>query len=139
MRKIACLCATSLLLATCSVARVHTTKIGGTISAPDGKPAVDVQVMVERSDGSLPLATHTDSHGHFLFKFVPPGLYDIRASDATAASVWKQLDRSFTERDGSESSARAHKASSKNRPGTLELGHDALWAQSTNGKSGDLP
>lgn len=89
MRKIACLCATSLLLATCSVARVHTTKIGGTISAPDGKPAVDVQVIVERSDGSLPLATHTDSHGHFLFKFVPPGLYDIRASDATAASVWK--------------------------------------------------
>lgn len=89
MRKIACLCVTSLLLATCAVARVHTTTIGGTISAPNGTPAVNVQVMVERSDGSLPLATHTDSHGHFLFKFVPPGLYDIRASDATAASVWK--------------------------------------------------
>jgi len=90
MCKIACLCATSLLLlATCAVARVHTTEIGGTISAPNGKPAVNVQVMVERSDGSLPLATRTDSHGHFLFKFVPPGLYDIRASDATAASVWK--------------------------------------------------
>ena len=89
MRKIACLCATSLLLATCAIARVHTTKIGGIISAPNGKPAANVQVMVERSDGSLPLATRTDSHGHFLFKFVPPGLYDIRASDATAASVWK--------------------------------------------------
>lgn len=89
MRKIAYLCATSLLLASCAVARVHTTEIGGTISAPNGKPAANVQVMVERSDGSLPLATHTDSHGHFLFKFVPPGLYDIRASDATAASVWK--------------------------------------------------
>ncbi|MGH9729059.1 MAG: carboxypeptidase-like regulatory domain-containing protein [Candidatus Acidiferrales bacterium] len=89
MRKIACLCAVSLLLAACAVARVHTTKIAGTISAPNGKPAAGVQVMVERSDGSLPLATRTDSHGHFLFKFVPPGLYDIRASDATAASVWK--------------------------------------------------
>jgi hypothetical protein len=89
MRKIACLCATSLLLATSAVARVHTTQIGGTISAPNGKPAVNVHVMVERSDGSLPLATRTDSHGHFLFKFVPPGLYDIRASDATAASIWK--------------------------------------------------
>lgn len=89
MRKIAYLCAASLLLATCAIARVHTTKIGGTISAPNGKPAVHVQVMVERSDGSLPLATRTDLHGHFLFKFIPPGLYDIRASDATAASVWK--------------------------------------------------
>ncbi|MHB8617276.1 MAG: carboxypeptidase-like regulatory domain-containing protein [Candidatus Acidiferrales bacterium] len=89
MRKIACLCATSLLLATCAAARVHTTKIGGTISAPNGRPAAGVQVMIERSDGSLPLATRTDPHGHFLFKFVPPGLYDIRASDATAASVWK--------------------------------------------------
>lgn len=89
MRKIACLCAASLLLAACAVARVHTTRIGGTISAPNGKPAAGVQVMVERSDGSLPLATRTDSQGHFLFKFVPAGLYDIRASDATAASVWK--------------------------------------------------
>lgn len=89
MPRIARLFATCLLLATSAAARVHTTQIGGTISAPNGKPAVGVQVMIERSDGSLPLATHTDSHGHFLFKFVPPGLYDIRASDATAASVWK--------------------------------------------------
>ena len=89
MRKIACLCAVSLLLAAYAVARVHTTKIAGTISTLDGKPAAGVQVMVERSDGSLPLATRTDSHGHFLFKFVPPGLYDIRASDAIAASMWK--------------------------------------------------
>lgn len=89
MRKIACLCATSLLLAACAIARVHTARIGGTISAPSGKPAANVQVMIERSDGSLPLATRTDSHGHFLFKFVPPGLYDIRASDITTASIWK--------------------------------------------------
>ncbi|MGH9709773.1 MAG: carboxypeptidase-like regulatory domain-containing protein [Candidatus Acidiferrales bacterium] len=88
-RTIAFVFAASLLLATGAIARVHTTKIGGTISAPNGTPAVGVQVMVERSDGSRPLATRTDSHGHFLFKLIPPGLYDIRASDATAASVWK--------------------------------------------------
>jgi len=88
-RTIAFLFAASLLLATGVFARVHTTEIGGTISAPNGRPAVGVQVMAERSDGSLPLATRTDSRGHFLFKFVPPGLYDIRASDRSAASVWK--------------------------------------------------
>jgi len=88
-RTIAFLFAASLLLATGVFARVHTTRIGGTISAPNGRPAVGVQVMAERSDGSLPLATRTDSHGHFLFRFVPPGLYDIRASDKSAASVWK--------------------------------------------------
>lgn len=88
-RTIACVFAASLLLASGAAARRPTRRLGGTITGTNGKPAVGVQVMVERSDGTLPLATRTDSHGRFLFKFVPPGLYDIRASDATAASVWK--------------------------------------------------
>ena len=88
-RAIACVFVASLLLASGAATRIPTRRLGGTITGTNGKPAVGVQVMVERSDGTLPLATRTDSHGRFLFKFVPPGLYDIRASDATDASVWK--------------------------------------------------
>ena len=88
-RIIACIFAASLLLASGAGARGPTRKLGGTVIAVNGRPAVGAQVMVERSDGTLPLATRTDSHGRFLFKLVPPGLYDIRASDSTAASVWK--------------------------------------------------
>ena len=88
-RAIACVFVASLFLASGAAARRPMRRLGGTIIGTNGKPAVGVQVMVERSDGTLPLATRTDSHGRFLFKFVPPGLYDIRASDATDASVWK--------------------------------------------------
>jgi len=88
-RIISCIFAASLLLASGAGARGPTRKLGGTVIAVNGRPAVGAQVMVERSDGTHPLVTRTDSHGRFLFKFVRPGLYDIRASDATAASVWK--------------------------------------------------
>ncbi|MHB8526924.1 MAG: carboxypeptidase-like regulatory domain-containing protein [Candidatus Acidiferrales bacterium] len=88
-RIIACMLGALLLLAGVSGARVPTRKLGGVVIAVNGRPAVGAQVMVERSDGTLPLATRTDSHGRFLLKLVTPGLYDIRASDATAASVWK--------------------------------------------------
>lgn len=69
-------------------ARPRTGRLGGTILGVNGRPALRAQVMVERSDGSLPLAARTDSKGRYLFKFIPAGLYDIRASRATAASVW---------------------------------------------------
>lgn len=87
---IVCLCAALLLFGTAAGARTHTGKLGGTIVATNGRPCVDAQVIVERSDGSHPIAMHTDSHGRFLFKFVLPGLYDVRASNKTAASEWKR-------------------------------------------------
>ncbi|HVA71643.1 MAG TPA: carboxypeptidase-like regulatory domain-containing protein [Candidatus Limnocylindrales bacterium] len=91
-RRIACIAsvfAVSLLWSAGAQARAYSGRIGGTILGTNGRPAAGVNVMVEGSDGSLPLATHTDSHGRFLFKFVPQGLYDIRASSSTAASAWK--------------------------------------------------
>lgn len=86
---VACVFAVSLLWSTGAQGRAYSGRIGGTILGTNGRPAAGVNVMVERSDGTLPLAARTDSHGRFLFKFVPQGLYDIRASNSTAASAWK--------------------------------------------------
>ena len=91
-RRIACVaCVFAVLLFWTGGAqgRAYTGRISGTILGTNGRPAVGVNVMVERSDGVLPLAARTDTQGRFLFKFVPQGLYDIRASSRTAASAWK--------------------------------------------------
>jgi Carboxypeptidase regulatory-like domain len=90
MRKtIFCLLAASFALAAAdAAARVHTAKVGGTVLERNGKPAVGANVMIERSDGSSPSATRTDSEGRFLFRFVLSGLYDIRASHGASATAW---------------------------------------------------
>jgi hypothetical protein len=89
MRKtLVCMLAASLILAD-AAARVPTGSVGGTVFQRNGKPAAGAEVMLERSDGSAPSATRTDSSGRYLFKFLLAGYYDIRASRGGAATVWK--------------------------------------------------
>lgn len=67
----------------------RTGTVGGVVVERNGKPAVGAEVMIERSDGSRPVAVRTNSSGRFLFKYVVSGLYDIRASRGTSATVWR--------------------------------------------------
>lgn len=81
--------AVAMLLAVNAGARVRTGGLGGVILHADGKPAGGVAVVLERSDGSRPIATRTNVDGYFLFKYIRAGLYDVRASNGKQATVWK--------------------------------------------------
>lgn len=67
----------------------RTGTVAGIVVERTGHPAAGAEVMIERSDGSAPVATRTNSSGRFLFKYVLSGLYDIRASRGSASTVWK--------------------------------------------------
>lgn len=80
------------LIALCALgsgARVRTARLGGVILHADGKPAAGVAVVLERSDGSRPIATRTNADGSFVFRYIRAGLYDVRASNGKQATVWK--------------------------------------------------
>lgn len=77
------------LIAVSAQAGGRTGTVAGIVIERNGKPAAGAEVMLERSDGSAPVATRTNSGGRFLFKYVLSGLYDIRASRGTTATVWK--------------------------------------------------
>lgn len=86
------LCLALALLALLTVhanASGRTGAVGGVVVERNGKPAPGAEVMIERSDGSRPVATRTNSSGRFLFKYVVSGLYDIRASRGATATVWR--------------------------------------------------
>ena len=70
-------------------ARVRTGRLGGVILHANGKPAAGVAVVLERSDGSTPIATRTNADGSFIFRYIRAGLYDVRASNGKQATVWK--------------------------------------------------
>ena len=84
-----CVLAVSFVLIANAAARAHTGTVGGRVLGHDGRPAVGAQVIIERSDGTAPVAAKTDSSGRFLFRFVRSGLYDIRASQGSTATIWK--------------------------------------------------
>lgn len=72
-----------------AMAHGRTGSVGGTVFGPNGQPSAGAEVMIERSDGSAPVAVRTDSEGRFVFKFVLAGYYDIRASRGMAATAWE--------------------------------------------------
>ncbi len=70
-------------------AHVQTGKLIGTVLTRTGAPAAGAEVIIERSDGSAPVAARTDSYGRFVFNFVLAGYYDIRASRGHTTTPWK--------------------------------------------------
>lgn len=85
-----CMLVASLVLAAAYAgAAGRTGTVAGVVIERSGKPAGGAEVMIERSDGSRPVATRTNSSGRFQFKYVLAGLYDIRASRGATATVWK--------------------------------------------------
>lgn len=90
MRKALCyMFVASLVFLAHATAGVRTGTVGGVVLERSGKPASGADVIIERSDGSLPLAARTNANGRYLFKYVHAGLYDIRASRGRTATVWK--------------------------------------------------
>lgn len=67
----------------------RTGTVSGVVVDRNGRPAPGADVMIERSDGSAPVATRTNASGRFRFKFVLSGFYDIRASRGATATVWR--------------------------------------------------
>jgi len=81
--------ASLLLLSINTQARPHPTRLAGIVLRPNGKRAVNAMVLLERSDGSAPLAKRTNVQGAFVFTYIRPGLYDVRAAEGRDATVWR--------------------------------------------------
>ncbi len=77
------------LAVTDAAAHGYTGTVGGVVLDGNGRPAAGAEVIIERSDGSAPVAARTNSNGRFLFKFVLAGFYDIRASRGSMTTLWK--------------------------------------------------
>lgn len=77
------------LAASSAAAHVRTGKLTGVVLQRSGAPAAGAEVMIERSNGSAPVAVRTDSNGRYLFNFVLAGYYDIRASRGHTTTAWK--------------------------------------------------
>lgn len=78
-----------MLVAVDATAWGRTGRLGGVILHSNGRPAAGVAVVLERSDGSRPVATRTNTEGVFVFRYIRAGLYDVRASNGKQATVWK--------------------------------------------------
>lgn len=89
-KRIACVLAAWIVISAPKViAHVSTGTIAGTVFERNGTPAAGAEVMIERADGSAPVAARTNSQGKFTFKFVRGGLYDIRASRGNSSTPWR--------------------------------------------------
>jgi hypothetical protein len=88
-RKIVCVLTISLLAAAIAAARPYTGKIAGIVVGANDRPVVNADVVIERSDGSHPMATRTDANGRYVVNYLLTGYYDIRASRGQLASLWK--------------------------------------------------
>lgn len=81
--------ASSLLLSMNAQARSRSTRLAGVVLHANGKRAVNAMVILERSDGSAPIAKRTNAEGAFVFTYIRPGLYDVRAAEGRDATVWR--------------------------------------------------
>lgn len=88
-RKIVCVLAISLLAVAIAPAGPYTGRIAGVVVGTNDRPVANADVVIERSDGSHPLATRTDANGRYTVNYVLRGYYDIRASRGDSASSWK--------------------------------------------------
>ena len=69
-------------------AKDHNGSISGTVRGFDGSPVADARVTLESAQARSPQTSVTDEHGHFRFKEIYPGLYDLRAYGHGFWSEW---------------------------------------------------
>ena len=62
--------------------------IDGTVTEADGTPVAGAKVIIQTSDGKTPRGAKTDANGHFVFRSLRHGFYDIRASREKRSSEW---------------------------------------------------
>jgi hypothetical protein len=66
----------------------HNGSISGTVLGFDGSPVADARVTLESAQARNPQTLLTDEHGHYHFKEIYPGLYDLRAYGHGFWSEW---------------------------------------------------
>jgi hypothetical protein len=64
--------------------------IEGVVTGFDSRPVAGAHVFLQPSDGRSPHAVTTDSHGHYIFKGLYQGFYDLRAQHEGRASAWQK-------------------------------------------------
>jgi len=64
--------------------------IEGTVETPSGKPASHAVVYLQPADGEAPHAAKTDADGHFIFKNLKQGIFELRAESPLLSSEWER-------------------------------------------------
>ena len=64
--------------------------ISGVVVGTDSKPVAGAHVYLQPSDGRSPHAVMTDTHGHYVFRGLYQGFYDLRAQHLGRASDWQR-------------------------------------------------
>lgn len=62
--------------------------IDGIVTEADGTPVAGAKVVIQTSDGKTPRGAKTDARGHFAFRSLRHGFYDVRASRENRSSEW---------------------------------------------------
>lgn len=64
--------------------------IEGNVETQSGKPAPHAAVFLQPADGEAPHGTKTDDDGHFIFKHLKQGIYELRAESPLLTSDWER-------------------------------------------------
>jgi hypothetical protein len=62
--------------------------VDGIVTEADGTPVAGAKVVLQTSDGKTPRGARTDAKGHFAFRSLRHGFYDVRASRDKRSSEW---------------------------------------------------
>jgi hypothetical protein len=62
--------------------------LDGIVTEADGTPVAGAKVVIQTSDGKNPRGARTDAKGHFAFRLLRHGFYDVRASREKRSSEW---------------------------------------------------
>ena len=62
--------------------------VDGVVTEADGTPVASAQVVLQTSDGKNPRGARTYAQGHFAFRSLRHGFYDVRASREKRSSEW---------------------------------------------------
>jgi hypothetical protein len=78
----------TLFLAAGVAARTRTGTLSGVVVGLDGKTVPGARVTLQTSAGRGPQSRISDKDGHFHFRELPQGLFDLRAYARGASSTW---------------------------------------------------
>jgi hypothetical protein len=62
--------------------------VDGMVTEANGTPVAGAKVVLQTSDGKNPRGARTDAKGHFAFRALRHGFYDVRASRQKRSSQW---------------------------------------------------
>jgi hypothetical protein len=69
--------------------------LSGVVQSADGTPQAKARVFLQPGNGRSAHATLTDDNGHYIFRNVRPGIYELKAH---ANGNWSELQRNINVR-----------------------------------------